>query len=47
MINICDIYMAIFNATMKQGKMVVGKGVTYANSKFSLDNLNRQIQIEW
>ncbi|WP_155174764.1 hypothetical protein [Fulvivirga kasyanovii] len=47
MINICDIYTAIFSAIRKQVRMMVGRGVAYVNSKFSLGNINRQIQIEW
>lgn len=47
MINICDIYTAILSAIVKQIKMMVGRGVAYVNGKLSLDDINRQIQIEW
>lgn len=47
MINVCDIYTAIFKVSAKQVKMIVGRGVAYLNGKLRLNDMNGQIQIEW
>lgn len=47
MLNISDIYTSIFNMIRDHGKGLLLKIVAYIAKKIKLNQLNRQLQIEW